>query len=130
MLTYSSTNCISDTIQTTSASAASSMKPLMQFSPMIDSDTNSSSVQSPIPESSLLINNGIEKTPISNEKSQIDIEKSLVRHIRHVLPLESLRELSEEIGFEPADLQPFRKKLEVWYCKVINHTVPYLYDGC
>jgi hypothetical protein len=49
----------------------------------------------------------------SNDKTLIDIEKSLVRHIRYVLPLESLRELSEEIGFDPADLQPFRKKLEV-----------------
>jgi hypothetical protein len=49
----------------------------------------------------------------NNNKTVIDIEKSLVRHIRYVLPLESLRELSEEIGFDPEDLQPFRKKLEV-----------------
>lgn len=40
-------------------------------------------------------------------------ERSLVRHIRHLLPLESLRELAEEIGFEQADLSAFTRVLEV-----------------
>ena len=40
-------------------------------------------------------------------------ERSLVRHIRHLLPQESLRELAEEIGFEQTDLVPFTRVLEV-----------------
>lgn len=108
MLTYNSTNCNSNnnnrlnrnTIHTHSAT------------------TTHSSVQSPIstlinsPSSSVVVNKEKIRSD-SNDKTLIDIEKSLVRHIRYVLPLESLRELSEEIGFDPADLQPFRKKLEV-----------------
>lgn len=45
--------------------------------------------------------------------TQQQSERSLVRHIRHLLPLESLRELAEEIGFEQADLSPFARVLEV-----------------
>ncbi len=40
-------------------------------------------------------------------------ERSLVRHIRHLLPPESLRELAEEIGFEQSDLSAFSRVLEV-----------------
>ena len=130
MLTYNSTNCNNNnnnnnynnrfnrnTIHTNSAithsSSSSSSIPRLN-----GSDSNSSSsVQSPIPTlinspSSVAVNKEKNRSD-SNNKTVIDIEKSLVRHIRYVLPLESLRELSEEIGFDPEDLQPFRKKLEV-----------------
>lgn len=41
------------------------------------------------------------------------VERELVRHIRHTLPLESLRELAEEIGFQDNDLNGFIPLLEV-----------------
>ena len=127
MLTYNSTNCNNNnnnynnrfnrnTIHTNSAithSSSSSSIPRLNGSDF----NSSSSVQSPIPTlinspSSVAVNKEKNRSD-SNNKTVIDIEKSLVRHIRYVLPLESLRELSEEIGFDPEDLQPFRKKLEV-----------------
>ena len=127
MLTYNSTNCNNNnnnynnrfnrnTIHTNSAITHSSSS--SSIPPLNGSDSNSSSsVQSPIPTlinspSSVAVNKEKNRSD-SNNKTVIDIEKSLVRHIRYVLPLESLRELSEEIGFDPEDLQPFRKKLEV-----------------
>lgn len=42
-----------------------------------------------------------------------DIQRSLVRHIRRIIPLESLRELSEEIGFTESDLKAFSPLLEI-----------------
>jgi len=127
MLTYNSTNCNNNnnnynnrfnrnTIHTNSAITHSSLSSSSSIPPLNGSDFNSSSsVQSPIPtliNSSSFVNKEKNRSD-SNNKTVIDIEKSLVRHIRYVLPLESLRELSEEIGFDPEDLQPFRKKLEV-----------------
>lgn len=41
------------------------------------------------------------------------VEKSLVRHIQQTLPLESLRELAEEIGFTDDDLGPFTRALDI-----------------
>lgn len=41
------------------------------------------------------------------------IEKSLVRQVRKSIPIESLRELAEEIGFSSDDVQVFRKVLEM-----------------
>lgn len=129
MLTYNSTNCNNNnnnynnrfnrnTIHTNSAITHSSSSSSSSIPTLNGSDFNSSSsVQSPIPTiinspSSVAVNREKNRSD-SNNKTVIDIEKSLVRHIRYVLPLESLRELSEEIGFDPEDLQPFRKKLEV-----------------
>ena len=37
------------------------------------------------------------------------MEKRLVRHIRESIPLESLRELAEEIGFCEADARPYQR---------------------
>lgn len=130
MLTYNSTNCNNNnnnynnnrfnriTIHTNRAITHSSSSSSSSIPPLDGSDSNSSSsVQSPIPTlinspSSVAVNKEKNRSDSYN-KTVIDIEKSLVRHIRYVLPLESLRELSEEIGFDPEDLQPFRKKLEV-----------------
>jgi hypothetical protein len=53
---------------------------------------------------------------LPHNKSQsalIEIEKSLVRHIRKTMPLEFLRELSEEIGFSNDDLTHFQRVVEV-----------------
>eukprot|EP01034_Spumella_vulgaris_P022405 gene22405-28527_t len=41
------------------------------------------------------------------------VEKGLVKHIREGVPMEDLRELSEEIGFNAADVEPFSRMLEV-----------------
>ena len=40
------------------------------------------------------------------------MQESLVRHIRKAIPLESLRELAEEIGFVDDDVAPFLRLLE------------------
>lgn len=47
------------------------------------------------------------------QQQQQHTDRSLVRHIRHLLPQEALRELAEEIGFEQADLTAFSRVLEV-----------------
>ena len=50
------------------------------------------------------------------------IERALVRHIRHTLPLEFLRELAEEIGFEQSDVRTFQRVLEVTLLHTYVHT--------
>lgn len=47
------------------------------------------------------------------QQQQQHTDRALVRHIRHLLPQEALRELAEEIGFEQADLTAFARVLEV-----------------
>eukprot|EP01031_Cornospumella_fuschlensis_P037050 gene37050-44964_t len=53
------------------------------------------------------------KSKSQRESKRTIIERSLVRHIQHTLPLEALRELSEEIGFSDEDLRIFTKALDV-----------------
>ncbi|RYH23223.1 hypothetical protein EON65_18100 [archaeon] len=53
------------------------------------------------------------KNKSQRESKRTIIERSLVRHIQHTLPLEALRELSEEIGFTDEDLRIFTKALDV-----------------
>jgi hypothetical protein len=55
------------------------------------------------------------------QQAQQHTERSLVRHIRHLLPQEALRELAEEIGFEQSDLTPFSRVLEVMFFTAPNH---------
>lgn len=49
----------------------------------------------------------------SHNMSRHLVEKSLVTQVRKSIPLESLRELAEEIGFASEDVQVFRKVLEM-----------------
>jgi hypothetical protein len=49
----------------------------------------------------------------SKQSLRYIIERALVQHIQQTLPLEALRELSEEIGFVEDDIQFFRRAVEV-----------------
>jgi hypothetical protein len=61
------------------------------------------SASSPVPGSPL----------VAQQQQHQHTDRSLVRHIRHILPQEALRELAEEIGFEQSDLSSFSRVLEV-----------------
>jgi hypothetical protein len=46
-------------------------------------------------------------------QSSTSLETSLVKHVRNTIPLEALRELAEEIGFIPIDINHFQRVLEI-----------------
>jgi hypothetical protein len=50
---------------------------------------------------------------LRQRREPTEMEKELVRHVRRTIPLESLKELAEEIGFIPEDVSAFSKLFEL-----------------